>query len=106
MPGFGYSDRPGTTGWGIERIAAAWTELMGRLGYDRFLAHSGDWGAVVTTILGGRFPEQVIGIHTTVAQPPPEIGRASCRERGQAGRAGGAEERGRQHTRAGSEDTP
>ncbi|MFE7507353.1 epoxide hydrolase family protein [Promicromonospora sp. NPDC057488] len=73
LPGFGHSDRPATTGWGIERIAAAWVELMGRLGYDRFLAHGGDWGGVVTTILGGRYPEHVIGIHTTVAQPPPGL---------------------------------
>lgn len=73
LPGFGHSERPATTGWGIEKIAAAWVELMGRLGYDRFLAHGGDWGGVITTILGGRFPEHVIGIHTTVAQPPPGL---------------------------------
>ncbi|GAA3491647.1 epoxide hydrolase [Streptomyces cremeus] len=71
LPGFGYSDRPDATGWGTEKIAAAWVELMGRLGYDRFLAHGGDWGGVVTTVLGGRFPEHVLGIHTTLAQPPP-----------------------------------
>ncbi|MFD9883041.1 epoxide hydrolase family protein [Streptomyces alboflavus] len=71
LPGFGYSDRPTTTGWGIERIAAAWVELMGRLGYDRFLAQGGDWGGVITTILGGRYPEHVLGIHTTTAQAPP-----------------------------------
>ncbi|MFD7306755.1 epoxide hydrolase family protein [Promicromonospora sp. NPDC059942] len=73
LPGFGYSERPSTPGWGIEKIAAAWVELMRRLGYDRFLAHGGDWGGVITTILGGRFPEHVIGIHTTVAQPPPGL---------------------------------
>lgn len=73
LPGFGYSDRPTVTGWGIEKIAAAWTTLMDRLGYPQFLAHGGDWGGVITTILGGRFPENVIGIHTTVAQPPPGL---------------------------------
>lgn len=73
LPGFGYSDRPTTTGWGIEKIASAWATLMNRLGYHRFLAHGGDWGGVITTILGGRFPENVIGIHTTVAQPPPSM---------------------------------
>lgn len=73
LPGFGYSDRPTTTGWGTEKIAAAWVELMGRLGYDKFLAHGGDWGGVITTILGGRFPEQVLGIHTTLAQAPPGL---------------------------------
>lgn len=44
LPGFGYSDKPATTGWGIEKIAAAWVELMGRLGYSKFTAHGGDWG--------------------------------------------------------------
>ncbi|MFC7375628.1 epoxide hydrolase family protein [Brachybacterium sp. GCM10030267] len=73
LPGFGYSDKPTTTGWGIEAIAAAWAELMERLGYDRFLAHGGDWGGVITTVLGGRYPEHVIGLHTTVAQPPPGL---------------------------------
>lgn len=71
LPGFGFSDKPSTTGWGTEQIATAWVELMRRLGYDRFLAHGGDWGGVITTILGGRFPAHVIGIHTTLAQAPP-----------------------------------
>lgn len=74
LPGFGYSDKPTTPGWGIERIAAAWVELMSRLGYPRFLAHGGDWGGPITTILGGRFPEQVLGIHTTFAEGPPGLG--------------------------------
>lgn len=73
LPGFGYSERPAATGWGAEKIAAAWVELMGRLGYSRFLAHGGDWGGCVTTILGGRFPEQVLGIHTTFAEAPPGL---------------------------------
>ncbi|WND38556.1 epoxide hydrolase [Streptomyces sp. BB1-1-1] len=73
LPGFGYSDKPATTGWGTEKIAAAWVELMGRLGYDKFVAHGGDWGGVITTILGGRFPEQVLGIHTVTAQAPPGL---------------------------------
>ena len=71
LPGFGYSDRPTTHGWGVGRIAATWVELMSRLGYHRFLAHGGDWGGVVTTVLGGRYPEHVLGIHTTLAQAPP-----------------------------------
>ncbi|MFF0265474.1 epoxide hydrolase family protein [Kribbella sp. NPDC004536] len=73
LPGFGYSDKPATTGWGTEKIAAAWVELMARLGYDRFVAHGGDWGGNITTVLGGRFPEQVLGIHTTFAQGPPGL---------------------------------
>ncbi len=73
LPGFGYSDKPATTGWGTEKIATAWVELMGRLGYRRFAAHGGDWGGVITTILGGRFPAHVLGIHTTTAQAPPGL---------------------------------
>ncbi|MFC9873154.1 epoxide hydrolase family protein [Nocardia salmonicida] len=71
LPGFGYSDKPTTTGWGTEKIAAAWVELMGRLGYSQFLAHGGDWGGNITTVLGGRFPAHVLGIHTTFAEGPP-----------------------------------
>ncbi|GAA5054232.1 epoxide hydrolase family protein [Streptomyces similanensis] len=73
LPGFGFSDKPATTGWGIEKIAAAWVDLMGTLGYSRFAAHGGDWGGVITTVLGGRFPEHVLGIHTTTAQAPPGL---------------------------------
>lgn len=73
LPGFGYSDKPATTGWGIEKIAAAWVELMGRLGYSKFVAHGGDWGGVITTVLGGRFPAHVLGIHTTTPQAPPGL---------------------------------
>lgn len=73
LPGFGYSDKPATTGWGTEKIAAAWVELMGRLGYDRFLAHGGDWGGNITSVLGGRFPANVIGIHSTFAESPPGL---------------------------------
>jgi pimeloyl-ACP methyl ester carboxylesterase len=70
LPGFGYSDKPTTTGWGIEKIAAAWVELMRTLGYDKFVAHGGDWGGSITTVLGGRFPAHVLGIHTLFAEPP------------------------------------
>ncbi|MDT0267324.1 alpha/beta fold hydrolase [Streptomyces sp. DSM 44915] len=73
LPGFGHSDKPATTGWGTERIAAAWVELMGRLGYHRFAAHGGDWGGNITTVLGGRFPAHVLGIHTTFAEAPPGL---------------------------------
>ncbi|ORI19685.1 epoxide hydrolase [Rhodococcus sp. 1163] len=73
LPGFGYSGKPVDTGWGTEKIAAAWVELMSRLGYRKFLAHGGDWGGVITTILGGRFPDHVLGIHTTYAEAPPGL---------------------------------
>ncbi|ROZ89496.1 epoxide hydrolase family protein [Gordonia sp. OPL2] len=75
LPGFGYSGKPTGTGWGVERIAAAWVTLMDRLGYGTFLAHGGDWGGVVTTVLAGRFPNHVLGIHTTLAQAPPGLSR-------------------------------
>src|SRR5690606_23126755 len=73
LPGFGYSDKPATTGWGTERIAAAWVELMRRLGYDRFVAHGGDWGGNITTVLAGRFPSRVLGVHTLFAEAPPGL---------------------------------
>ncbi|MFE6097481.1 epoxide hydrolase family protein [Streptomyces massasporeus] len=73
LPGFGYSDKPATTGWGTEKIAATWVELMGRLGYGTFAAHGGDWGGNITTVLGGRFPAHVLGIHTTFAEGPPGL---------------------------------
>ncbi|WP_326835562.1 epoxide hydrolase [Amycolatopsis rhabdoformis] len=73
LPGFGFSDKPATTGWGTEKIAAAWVELMGRLGYHEFAAHGGDWGGNITTVLAGRFPEHVLGIHSTFAEGPPGL---------------------------------
>lgn len=71
LPGFGFSDKPSATGWSTDRVAEAWVTLMGRLGYDRFAAFGGDWGGVITTILGGRFPAHLIGIHTTYAPGVP-----------------------------------
>lgn len=73
LPGFGYSGKPSTTGWSTSAIASAWVTLMERLGYERFVACGGDWGGVITTILGGRFPNRVIGIHTTFAPGPPGL---------------------------------
>lgn len=76
LPGFGYSDKPVTTGWGTEKIAAAWVELMEKLGYREFLAHGGDWGGNITSVLAGRFPDRVLGIHTTFAEAPPGLSTA------------------------------
>ena len=77
LPGFGYSDKPATTGWGIEKIAAAWVELMGRLGYSKFAAHGGDWGGVITTVLavgklGVDEVEPVEGV-ILVLDPPEQV---------------------------------
>jgi pimeloyl-ACP methyl ester carboxylesterase len=63
LPGFGFSQKPTRTGWTVSRIADAWVELMRRLGYSRWAAQGGDWGAVVTTALGARQPEGLLGIH-------------------------------------------
>ena len=63
LPGFGFSGKPSGTGWTVPRIATAWTELMARLGYTRWAAQGGDWGAVVTTALGAMRPEGLLGIH-------------------------------------------
>ncbi len=63
LPGFGFSQKPTATGWTVERIAGAWAELMTRLGYETWAAQGGDWGSVVTTALGARRPEGLLGIH-------------------------------------------
>lgn len=63
LPGFGFSQKPTRTGWTVSRIAGAWAELMRRLGYTKWAAQGGDWGAVVTTALGAMRPEGLAGIH-------------------------------------------
>ena len=67
MPGYGFSGKPTEPGWGIGRIAAAWDDLMARLGYDRYVAQGGDWGAMVTTLIGARNTEHCVGIHLNMA---------------------------------------
>ncbi len=63
LPGFAFSDKPTGTGWGVPRIAAAWITLMERLGYERWVAQGGDWGAAVTTAIGVARPAGCAGIH-------------------------------------------
>jgi pimeloyl-ACP methyl ester carboxylesterase len=63
LPGFGFSAKPTQAGWTVPRIARAWVELMKRLGYPRWAAQGGDWGAVVTTALGAMQPDGLAGIH-------------------------------------------
>lgn len=78
MPGYGFSGKPEATGWGPERIAAAWTTLMRRLGYKNFVAQGGDWGAVVTDMIGVQAPPELLGIHTNMPGAiPVEINNAS-----------------------------
>jgi pimeloyl-ACP methyl ester carboxylesterase len=76
LPGYGFSDKPRAAGWGIGRIAAAWAELMSRLGFTRYGAQGGDWGAIVTTRLSNVDPEHLAGIHVNLALIPPEAVRA------------------------------
>jgi pimeloyl-ACP methyl ester carboxylesterase len=71
LPGFGFSAKPTTTGWGVDRVAAAWTVLMDRLGYTRYGAQGGDWGSAVTTSIGAQDPEHCVGIHITLAMGSP-----------------------------------
>jgi pimeloyl-ACP methyl ester carboxylesterase len=78
IPGYGYSGRPATKGWGPAHIARAWTVLMKRLGYTEFVAQGGDWGAIITEMLGAQAPEGLLAIHTNMANViPPDIDQAA-----------------------------
>ncbi|RYF93235.1 MAG: epoxide hydrolase [Chitinophagaceae bacterium] len=66
LPGFGFSERPSTAGWGLERIGLAWEVLMKRLGYKRYVAQGGDWGAGVVEAMGRQAPAGLLGIHTNL----------------------------------------
>jgi pimeloyl-ACP methyl ester carboxylesterase len=83
LPGYGFSDRPAETGWGPRRIASAWAELMARLGYERYGAQGGDWGAAVTTALAALDAPHLAGIHLNmvVAGPDPDAGEPTEAER-------------------------
>ena len=71
LPGYGFSEHPGATGWGIDRIARAWAQLMALLGYERYGAQGGDWGSMVTASLARQDPDHVVGIHLNM----PVVGR-------------------------------
>lgn len=67
LPGFGFSGHPTSTGWGVEKIADVWAQLMTRLGYDRFAVQGGDWGSAVTHALAARHPDRCVAAHMTLA---------------------------------------
>jgi pimeloyl-ACP methyl ester carboxylesterase len=71
LPGFGFSGKPTGPGWNIERIADAWSELMTRLGYARWAAQGGDWGAAITATLGYKAPPGLLGIHLNMVMFQP-----------------------------------
>jgi pimeloyl-ACP methyl ester carboxylesterase len=79
LPGYGFSGEPAEVGWDLGRTAQAWAELMGRLGYTRYVAQGGDLGAIVTDVMGRQAPEGLVGIHmtllvTTLGAPTPPPG--------------------------------
>ncbi len=85
LPGFGFSGKPTVPGWGVDKIATTFAELMARLGYDRYVAQGGDWGSAVTTAIGATDPDHCAAIHVTLAMgarpkidgdPTPEEQRA------------------------------
>ena len=71
MPGYGFSGKPTATGWDAQHIARAWIVLMKRLGYTKFVAQGGDWGAIVTELMGAQGDPALIGIHTNMPNAVP-----------------------------------
>jgi len=77
LPGYGFSGKPTELGWGPDRIARAWVSLMKRLGYPRFAAQGGDWGAMVTDVMAAQGPPELLGIHLNWPfTVPPDIDAA------------------------------
>jgi epoxide hydrolase len=83
LPGFGFSDKPAERGWGLPRIARAWAVLMKRLGYTRYVAQGGDWGAGVTTWMAKQHVEGLKAVHMNlpILFPPPIEGEPSAEEK-------------------------
>jgi pimeloyl-ACP methyl ester carboxylesterase len=85
LPGFAFSDKPAERGWNAVRIAKAWSELMRRLGYSRYVAQGGDWGSIVTTTLAQQRPAGLAGIHLNMPivfpDPIPTTGLSAAEQR-------------------------
>jgi len=78
IPGYGYSGKPTTTGWDPAHIARAWVALMRRIGYTKFVAQGGDWGAVITELMGAQAPPELLGVHTNMPNViPVDIDKAA-----------------------------
>ena len=82
LPGYAFSDKPSAPGWGVQRTADAWAALMARLGYSRYGAQGGDWGAMVTTAIGQQDPDHLVGIHLNmvIGFPHPDDGDPTDKE--------------------------
>jgi pimeloyl-ACP methyl ester carboxylesterase len=77
LPGYGFSGKPREVGWDPARIAGAWVELMKRLGYTRFVAQGGDWGAIITDVMATQTPPELLGMHTNMpGVVPPDVAQA------------------------------
>ena len=80
LPGFGFSGKPTTVGWGVERIGSTFAQLMARLGYDRYVAQGGDWGSAISSVIGSTDPEHCAAIHLTLAMSSRPTGAAETPE--------------------------